>query len=353
MRTILDVNGNDVTASVQAFLLGNQSLVMVDLVRFLCIDFWNYNPDGNYVNFAFTNADFPVFVDKYQVFATGAAQLGTWAGGSQLTNGLTFLPENIVRDKFEYSVGFESNPCELSWWMDDNVDYGLKYTGSSLTAALSPVGLTLKQAFLLGVLDEAPFWIHRAIFSGLPSHGGTLLGTTLMYRGFLRDVDVGVDHLILSVDSLLSVFQDTQIPTQTITPNARRDPYYPAAGGPTPGGAFVNGLTPLTPWSLELTSTFGTFSYTRDQLKDCYCTFGPFLTGANYPGGILPVPGLPPPPSYRISGNDAGSGHNVVLYFYKPYILPTNSPINFNIFGQNTMDSGNGFPDVPPPELSL
>jgi len=351
-RIILDVDGNDVSASVQAFLLAGQSFVMCNLIRFVTIDFWDYNPEGAYVNFSFTDGDFPVFINKYQVGPTGSAQLGTWTGSTQNANGLTFYPENIVRDKFEYAVGFESNPTELSWWIDDNVDYGGKFSGSSLTSAISPVGLTLKQAFILGAFDEVPFWIHRAIFSDLPSRGGTLLGTTLMYRGFLRDIDVAVDHLKLSIDSLLSVFQDTQIPTQTITPNARVDPYFPAVGGPS-GGAFTDLINVLTPWSIQLHSNFGTYTYTRDQLKDCYCTFQPFITGAAYPSAILPKPGLPPPPSFRISGNDAGSGSNVTLYFYKPPILPQSAPVNFNIFGQNTMNTGNGFPDVPPPELSL
>jgi len=359
-RIYYDVNGTDTTSAVQAALLNSQTYVIADLFRFQAMIFWNGNAYGDYGDFVFTNADFPIFINKYQIGTSGTAQLGPYSGGNVYPQGLTFSPEKINHPKLEYDVGFEAKQVEIEWFMDDSKNYGVLF-GSPLIAqavvpmntAISPVSLTLKQALLLGSFDECPFWIHRAVFSDSPNRGGILLGTTLMLRGFIRSVEAAMDHVKITVDSLLSIFQTTKLPVQTITPNTRSIPFYPAASAP-PGGANIDSLTINSLYSITLNSNFGTFTWTRDILKDCYISFVPFISGAGYPTAIFAPEGKAPAPTFRIAGNDAGVVGHCTLYFYKPPIIPPGA--FFNIFGQFSYSSPGaapGFLLVPPPEFGV
>jgi hypothetical protein len=349
MRKIYDVNGTDVTSTVLASLQAGNSFVFAKLFRFLVMNFWDYNPYGQYENFTFTDAGFPIFINQYQAFASGVSQLGTWTGGAMNADGLMFIPETMNCGTLEYAVGFEDHPVDVTWPMDDTKKYE---SGICMPNALNPPNLTLKTAFALGAFSECPFWIHQAIFDNFPSQGGSLLGTTLLFRGYIRTATVTRTSLKLGIASLMDVFQQIQVPTQTITPNDRSVPYAPAAAG-EPGGTNIDLVTVLSLTSLNLHSNFGSFSLAKDALKDNWMTFQPAII--SYPRDLLPGPGLPPPPMWRIRGNDASSTGDLVVYFYEPPIVPANtlSPL-INWFGQAPLGgtSAPGFPFVPPPEVS-
>lgn len=165
----------------------------------------------------------------------------------------------------------------------------------------SPVNTTLRQTLLAGCFQESPFWVHQALFTDNPRNGGTFLGTTLMFRGFLRKVESTQSSLQLTVASLMDVFQSVQVPTQTITPNNRDVPYFPAA--PYTGGLSFFAIFPpagfsvINPTHLQW-SVGGTTA--ENALQDCWCSFNPALqanTGFQYRSG------LPMSPAFRVRGN--------------------------------------------------
>lgn len=107
MRKIYDPNtGADVTSSAQATWIASRTRVAVNLFRLQTFDFWDYNPYGDYGEFLFTDADFPVFVNKYQAGPSNVAQLGVWFHGGLQATGVTFLPESMKLGKLEYGIGF-------------------------------------------------------------------------------------------------------------------------------------------------------------------------------------------------------------------------------------------------------
>lgn len=351
MRVVYDTNGTDITSTVQAFLKANRTLYVYNLYRFETVNFWEYNPDGDIVDFAFTDAPFRIHINKYQAFGNGAAQLGTYSGGSQLTDGLDFLPDNFTRSTFEYGVGFDSQSTEVQWFIDDTVQYsGNQVTGSPLSTAVSPVNLTMKRALLLGCFDDCPFWIHRVFYDGDPRQGGNLLGTTCMFRGSIREVEFSVDHLKFTLESLMSTFQSLQVPTQLITPNSRTAPYLAAAGG-TYAAAYagVTGIVSETVISIAR-HLIGNSGIPAHVLQDYWISFA----AAGFAGTKFYGNGRPSAPTFRIRDNDDGmSTPSFNVYFYTAPVIPTNALL-VNVYGQQDLGGGvAGFPNVPPPEVSV
>jgi hypothetical protein len=349
MRSIYDAaSGADVTATVQAALRSSRTLFTRWLFRFSTMNFWSTNPFGDYVNFAFTN-EFPIKVNQYQVKATGAEQIGSWYEGAQQSDGILFRPEAIEFDKIDYSIGFKDHPVTVTWYIDDDEDYyGDSLAQIGLSAALNPPNLTLKKAMLNGAFNEAPFWIHQALFSDDPAHGGTFYGTTLMFRGYIRKVTAAKNKLEISIASLLDVFQDVQIPTQTITPDTRSGPYVPAAGG-LYTGSWYDVYAIVSPTEIIFQPSLSATSFPQDALRDYWMTF---VVDTSSSGSIWKS-GYSPAPAWRIKGNDASSSSPyVTVYFYEPPVIPV-SP-NLSLFGQVSLSGlPYGFKYVPPPEYNI
>jgi hypothetical protein len=348
MRSIYDsTTGNDVTSSVQSTLLAGRTFFTRYLFRFQVLGFWFTNATNNFVDFAFTT-DFPIFVNKYQVTATGATQLGSYSGGILQNNGVTFFPDQFdITSSIDYDIGFADHPVEITWYIDDTRNYSGN-SGTGLNAVTSPNGLTMKQAMLMGAFNEAPFWIHQALYTADPTKGGTFLGTVLMFRGYIRKVVASKNSLILSITSLMDAFQQTQVPTQTFTPNCRAVPFLPAAGG-TYAGHWVSIASVTSP--TQITFNIGaTLSIPEDALRDYYIGFT-----SNIGGGVVPWgTATPPAPFWRIRGNPSTtSSSTVTCYFYEPPIVPA-SPSDIPVMGQTSLaGSPKGFPYIPPPELSI
>lgn len=356
MRKIYSPTGSDVTSTVQSYLLANRKLVTAYLYSWQFMIFWNYNPYGNWGMYCFTDAAFPIFLNRLQLTAApGTSAVGTYWNGVAQNNGLTWLPENLYHDKLHYGIGFEDHPVEVTWGYDNTVNYGVLEGAVSLsniaptypTEAQSPVNLSLKQALLLGAFDECPFWIHEALFTDFPNQGGTFLGTTLMFRGFLRKVEASASLLKFSVNSLMDVFQQVQVPTQIILPNTRASSYIPAVSASFGGDFTIGPVISPTVVQFGTSETIG-----RDAMKDYFVTFEPNLVT----GFHIYQSGMPSAPAFRIAGNDASTGSAITLYFYETPIVPGNSfPAAVNIFSQLSQSTGvnPGFPYVPPPEYSL
>lgn len=349
MRVIYNpTSGADVTSSVQASMLASRSFFIRYLFRFQCLGFWFTNATNNFVDFCYTT-DFPIHVDKYQIVATGSGQLGSYSGGVLQTDGDNFLPEVIqISSALEYKVGFEDHSVDVTWFINDTLDYQGN-SGNSLTSVLSPSGLTLKQALLMGSFNECPFWIHQAIFSGDPRRGGTFLGTVLMFRGFIRKVTSSRNAVVLSLASLMDVFQQSQIPSQILTPNCRAIPFLPAAGG-TFAGHWTGVQTINSPTSVTF-NIGSSVTIAEDVLRDYYIGFT-----SNVGAGVLPWgTATPPAPFWRVRGNadNGGPSTTVTVYFYEPPIIPQ-IPSDIPVMAQ-TSNSGNppGFTHVPPPEYGI
>jgi hypothetical protein len=179
--------------------------------------------------------------------------------------------------------------------------------------------------------------------------GLVLLGTTLMYRGFIRETEAAADYLKVSLGSLMQIVQDTQVPAQLIQANARTNPFLP----------FPNVAATLTPYPSAgtivrvgaKTYTMGGSGITVNQLQDCWVTFNPSAADLNF----APQNGLPPcaTPAWRIQSNTASSGGSLNVTFYDPPIVPGNIQ-NINLFSPNSQTSGApGFANVPPPDNSI
>jgi hypothetical protein len=322
------------------------------------MNFWDNNPYGNYATFCFTDAEAPLFLNYAQLTPNGASQLGCWGGNPATLHptGLSFIADNITHDKLSYGIGFEDKPVEITWAMDPARAYSALMYSTSLTApywsaladASFPANLTLKQALVMGLFTECPFWIHSALFTDFPRLGGTFLGTALMFRGFIRKTNSTASLLKITLASLLDVFQSVQIPTQTITPNNRTLPYIPVAvSAYADTGLFSNYSSPVfvNPLQLQIHTTF---SIPAGYLQDCFLSFNPGV----YAGFSIFKAGYPTSPTFRIQGNTAGPG-TIQIYFYEPYVWPQTAS-GFNLYQQQTTAGGpiEGLLFVPPPEFS-
>lgn len=351
MRSIYDpITGGDVTSTVHSLLRNSKTFVTFTLFRFQCMIFWDYNPYGNLGDFVFTDAPFPIFVQKYQVGANASSvtDLGYYHNGTLTPAGAIFLSDTMECQQLEYDIGFKDHPVQITWPIDDSVAYGVwvgSFVGEHetfLNGATSPVNLTLKRALMLGAFREAPFWIHSAIFSDFPSNGGSFLGTTLMHRGVIRKATANRSNIKLEIASLMDVFQQTQIPTQTLTPNNRALPYIPVAASPY-GGDF--GFVSATNEQTILFSTAETIA--QDALRDSWMMFQTTpASGTGYFTGRVSAPG------WKIAGNEASTGSQVTVYFAAPPVIG-GFPVLINVFTQlGTSGGAVGFPYIPPPEFS-
>ena len=354
MRAIFDpTTGADVSSTVRSFLQSGGKLVSSYLYSFMCFNWWDDNPFGNYASFCFTDAEVPLFLKYAQLTPNGASQLGCW-GGSPATlhpTGLTFIADRITHDKLSYGIGFEDKPVEITWAMDASRLYSAAMYNTSLSApywsavsnASYPVGLTLKQALVMGVFTEAPFWIHSALFTDFPRLGGEFLGTALMFRGFIRKTTSTQSVLKISLASLLDVFQSIHVPTQTLTPNNRSLPYIPVAVSPY-AGTFSSPVF-INPLQLQIHTSA---AIPANALQDCFISLNP----ATSSGFSIFKSGYPTSPTFRIQGNSAGAG-TIMVYFYEPYIWPATAS-EINLYAQQTSAGGPiaGFLGLPPPEFS-
>ena len=342
MRTIYDpLTGADNTATAKSFLQSGQTLVSSYLYSWKFVPPWLSNNSGS------TQAYYAILIKTLQLAASGVATVTPTAG-------LTFIPSfPIGFDKLEYGIGFEDHPVSMTLDLDDSKTYSaiVNTTGGASTApqsAFTPANLNLKQAFLLDVFRECPFWIHQAIFTDFPSKGGTFLGTALMFRGFIRKVDASGSSLILTISSLMDVFQQVQIPTQTLTPNNRALPYILGqilVGSDSFGFSTFNVISP----TVFQMSGGGPFTY--NQLRDCWIT-----TVGSWDAFEFVAPparnGNPPTPTWRIIGNDASVAGLTTIYFEKaPIVCVSNAFLT--LYSQNPLSGGSpGFPFVPPQEFS-
>lgn len=218
-----------------------------------------------------------------------------------------------------------------------------------------------QQAFSAGMFDECPAYIYRAFFNGDPKQGGTLLGTTLMFRGFVREAESGQDHVLLTLSSLLDVFQEVQVPTQIIQPGNRTTPYVPSGVTYTVNGMNV-GLS--TSAILAFNNTLS--SPPADHaLTDAYIITGGVTS-------FSPVNGQPQPAFLRVRDNVTAAGV-LYIYLYEPTIIPLDKLANEWRFlggGTNWSEQATtvaillqkplsnsygapGFPSVPPPEIGI
>lgn len=348
MRQIYNpLTGANVTSTVQADLQAGRTFVTAYLYRWEFMGMFNYNPYGNFSSYCFTDAAFPVFM-KYCALDAGAAQeIGFTDRAGGFLAGLNFYPEALYVNKLSYGVGFEDKPAEINWNIKDSTSYGaVGNTAGAFTYpenSASPSNLTLKQALAMGIFTENPFWIHQAIFSDFPCNGGSFLGTTLMFRGYIRTVTASRSKLTIQLASLMDVFQQVQVPTQVITPNNRALPYIPAATsayGVDFSAAVING-----PQSISFTTAE---TIPENAMQDAWMTWVP----ATFASNPVYLNNTPPAIAFRIQGNTATSGGSVTVYFYEPIQVPIGSTL-YNFYSQlNTQGGNQGFLYLPPPEYS-
>jgi hypothetical protein len=367
--------GLDVSSSVQSSLLSSRTVVMANLYSFSNRVFWVYNGFNFCAFWSFTDFDVPISLDYLQLGATGAvkpSQLNSGAmlylHGNSSSTAMNFVPKfpsvpqsigppsvgalndgGFKHSGLKYEVGLAANDVDVTWFVDDAGDY-FAFAGPYDPLINPPVGiLPMKQAMTYyRAFDDCPFWIHRAIFSDFPANGGSLLGTTLLWRGYVRKAEAAADYLKITLGSLMQYVQDTQVPNQLIQPNARTNPFLPFPNAATALGPYPSaGL--LTRVSAKTYTFTATGALTANQLQDCWVTFQPAPSYLNF----APQTGLPPEstPGFRIQSNTAASsGGAVNVTFYNPPIVPGNVQYVI-LYSPNSQTAGApGFPYVPPPE---
>jgi hypothetical protein len=207
---------------------------------------------------------------------------------------------------------------------------------------LTQNSLSLKQAMAAGYCDGAPFWYHKAIFNAAtpPIFGpGSLLGTTLMMRGYLRDVEVADDHVKITIASLMESFNQVKVPTQLIQPGNRSVQIIP----PQPTAVLGNVLSTSTATDIQITTS----SYPDHEFQGGFIIFGGYSTyvTANASGATVPS-------FIRIRDNVTLSG-TLHLYPMEPIIgnLAALSPVT--AWALSSLDNSSGapgFPYVPGPD---
>lgn len=329
--------GADVSSTVQTFLLGGGVSGTVPM----CDLFWlqYINPSVNSLvptNLFLAGASYPVSVNNLQVTAG--------PNGVKTVNAVYKPTKGISRGAMNYEVGFKDQTCDITWNIDDSIHIGTLSWG-------------FKHALVAGYFDEYPFWIHQAIFSDINAQ--VLIGTTLKWRGFIKDVKADRGKVIVTIASLLNIFQGVQIPSQVIQPGSRLPSYFPAGNASVVGGSLGGTfMVASTPMDLQFDTTASPFAAIADHaLRDCY------LTSVNNgpPNWKAAQSGVPFAPVFRIRDNvtTVGICH---LYPYEP-IDPVNmlgfpggvAFINF-YFQNETNKTGAiapGFPTVPPPETGV
>lgn len=332
MRSVYDpTTGADVTAAAQSLLLANDSIPLTDLFWFQYID-----PSANTltpVNLFMTGAPYPVKVGKLQVTAGQS--------GVQTVNAV-YRPSRIKRSAFNYEVGFQDQTCDVIWDTDDTIN-------------ISTLPWGFKHALLAGYFDEYPFWIHQAIFSA----PGALLGTTLKWRGFVRDVKADRSTVTITLASLMDIFQQTQIPTQLIQPGSRLPPFFAAGNASVIGGSLGGSFSNLsTPMDIQFNTLAGPFAPIADHaLRDC------FLTSVNNPPPAWKTAqsGQPFAQIFRIRDNVTDGSGILHIYPYEPIdpvsMLGGFGSVYMNFYSQSeiglTGAVAPGMPFVPPPETGI
>lgn len=119
--------------------------------------------------------------------------------------------------------------------------------GETFTFTSADAGFNLKQVLGNGYGDGSPFWYHKAIFN--PDR--SLVGTTLMFRGYLRDVECADDHIKFTISSLMEQFNQVQVPTQLVQPGNRSVQVVPPQSTQVLGTV----LGTSTPTDLQFTAT--------------------------------------------------------------------------------------------------
>ena len=356
MRTIYDAaTGADNTSTAQAALQAGNSFVMADLFTFVNNDFWTYNAFQYKTYFTLTNASFPINVKYLQLFASGSVQLTSLnytrmdhlAGVG--TDFILYKPEKIMRGQFSYEVGLSANNTSVTWYIDPTIDYFKIFAGTYIIPLISPAVnvLSMKQSLsLYHAFDGIPFWIHRAIFTDFPSNGGTFLGTTLMFRGYINEVEAAPDYVKLNLNSLMQVVQDIQVPTQLIVPGNRNVPYLANFGAtPFDGSSAITVISPVT-IQMKLGATV-----TENQYQDCFMSFSAPANGYQTYYGQNGFPSYSVP-AWKIQSHTAGSsGGTSTITFYDPPII-CGYTFYTGVYTQ-TGGSAPGFAHVPPPENSI
>lgn len=337
MRTVYDNTGADITATAKTTMFNATTLPLADLFWFSFVSPGDPALFGHikYTDMFVTSAPYPVGVAKLQA---------TPGSSGVVTINATYLPANIARGTLTYEVGLSDQTCEVTWFVDD-------------TITLTNVTWGLKWALVSGYLDDSPVWIHRGIFTpnSNPNLPPTLVGTSLMWRGFIRDCKVDRGQVVITLASLIHIFQQVQVPSQTVQAGSRLPPFAAAGNGSVIGGSlgcvFESASTPI---DLQFTAGAPTPDHAmRDAI----------ILSINEPPPNVHYAqsGKPQPQVFRIRDNVNISG---VLHVYpyepiNPLTLignPNSSPQYINFFLQSDIGSGSvapGFPLVPTPETGL
>lgn len=322
MRVVYDTSGADVTTSVQNYLKANRTLLLYDLFWLRSWRFWSYNPSSQFTDMFYTSAPFPIKVAKLQSGPNAIA-----------TENATFLPARIDRGKLDYKIGLDDQSLDVNWYLKE-------------TEAIFPGPPTFKQALLAGFFQDAPLWVHQAIFTA----DRVLLGTTLKFRGFVQNAELAVDHIKLTLSSLMHVFQTVKVPTQLIQPGNRTPGFVPA-------GQFVAPNGPLA-GSTQTDVLFGDIIGVAWPIPDHSLRDGYVIAAGNL-SFTAPTNNSPPPLFFRIRDNitnDTPNLSNLHVYPYEPTLV---DPLSLGVamwIQDSLLNSGSGapgFPLVPVPETAV
>lgn len=314
MRTIYSSSGSNVTTSAQAYLQTlTGTLQVYDLYTIAMSNPWSSSAVSYY---CYTSADFPITISTVQ---TGPNQL------TAINN--TWIQNAIERGNLEYSIGLNVTSFEWTWYPDDTI----LIPGNS--------HYTWKKAALSGLLDGCTFFLHRALCQPGANNFPVLIGTALMWKGLIQEVEVKAEYIKMTVPSMMQAFQDVQVPTQVVQPGQRIAPYLPT-GAAT---ASIGGLNAAasTPFDLHFAPGFADHA-----LRDGFLTTftGSPASSTSRPSGVRILDTI----------NSGGVFHVFVADPVDPFAIPLPCKVYLpeNI-GSTLIPGAAGFPHIPPPEGAI
>jgi hypothetical protein len=261
MKPIFNGSGADVSASTRTFLKANRQLPMADLYHLVMVGGAQSRNSNGFVA-RWTDRDYPILSSYMNNHAPVPVR---WPLFGSPSLGI-FYPQRIKRGSIDSRVGLNVATFDVEVFTNDSPDSIIKDVRgilkppdfptdlsipayrdafSLLTADLSSVVETIKEAAWKGELESVYFFIYRGFMSADNGNVDTL-GVMPLFTGYVKQFEVSRLSVKFQVSSLIDIFTTTQTPTQVIGNSDRGgDIVVPITSLPSVSGNILSGTTTL------------------------------------------------------------------------------------------------------------
>src|SRR5882672_8898411 len=197
MKTVLDVNGVDITSQIIALLQTENALFQTELFAISTPITQTSGVSVNPLRFLLTPNEGPIYWPA--ICGTPRQNSGTIPAASHLP----FFPASIKRDAITFELGLAASDFKIYWASPPSVKPS--FVVNSYTKALPMI-----EHFRQGAFDNGCVRIWRAFMSGYG--GGDIFGVAKWTSGRIADVEIDDTGMIsITVKSYLDLL-DAQVP---------------------------------------------------------------------------------------------------------------------------------------------